>query len=919
MSVISFLEKHARDNVWCTPDQDAQYTFCPNRVSHPRGVLRSVQIGQDTYNLPNTTARFHVYQLGQMPADFLRIVPEFGTWRHISSVCQIQSMVIDLYTTNGVQYPRSQSWLLITPNKTVVIAVQDQPHIVPSLSTEPLYVRLYSNAFFTSDRRNDGNDYRITVYGRTISSLNDISDIAQMFNEANALVGYATATVNGYIVNTINSGNTALGDVVEFIYDATVEWVVEVPLSQLSSFTSTLDSKQKYLLTFNQALNVKDRSNTVPTVMTSSKIYFFDDNDIHLYRIRPNNVQKGVMYHRNQADAVRMLTHRDYSLPVTYVNSYVDNAGIFTNVSDINVRVLLRQSGYARPLVDESHRIQTLYTLADPNRPAIDGMYGVVDAMRGLESTVTEWRADSLENSDYTRVMRRYDQFITDNNIVSAYGYHGIAKVYGDTFCRVRSAIPASWNDSSVSHYVDLPPGAVTNSTIFLYTAGVNSATADSGVLTSSWYHTSGDQFFVPPQAWSNGWAPTSAEVLLGKGSDTLSMFAGRAIYTINTPNEYRCYKCPIGPFGPTWDWVDVTGTGDYTVEHNANNTDTVAFTIDTQFYFTAVKTSENFLLYNFTLPATESLLRFSVDAKYDNAGTIVNDVMHLPPGKLEIFAEGYKLIEGLDYYVNYPEVVISGAVAWRKVVDGSASTVTLTIRATGFCNPQMQRDIRQEAGFIANGVLSVDSRFEVRTSKVNRLFINGRLVDVSYIRSNSGYAQIQEDIGSHFVVAPSLTGLPFLFEDTIVPLPGLGDGRDALAMRETSLDLDRRLSDLFTAKYPQPLPTTPDVAASLYKLYSPFYFKVLSDLIAGIILPAVYDPAPTDTALKTALQPYEYLLPYDPCRKRDAWWLPNVVILGHPLTTMQLTIKQWAFMVRVNQIYLFNTINANSHVTIVG
>jgi hypothetical protein len=917
MSVISFLEKHARDNVWCTPDQDSQYTFQPHRVSFATGALRNITIGQESYSLPNTTDRFHVFQLGQMPADFLRITAGTGIWRHVSSVCQSEKLVVDLYTTNGVQYPRSQSWFLITPNKNVIIAVQAQPRIQPDLGTAPLFVRFYSSAFFTANRRlDDGISYSIYVYGMTIRATADIATIAQLYNDARALQGYATATVNGYIVNTITSNNTHTGDVVEFIYDSTVGHVVDVALSSLATFTSTLDGKQKYLLSFKQALNVKDRSHLTPTPLTEENIFFFDDNDIQLYRTVSLNSEKGVLYHRNQVDAVRMLTHRDYALPVTYINAYVDNAGVFATSADVRVRLLLRQGGYERQLIDDASRIRTLYTLNEPGRPVVPGIDGVASVMQGLEATLPEWQAAHLENADYPRVMRRYDQYITDNNIVGAYGYHAIAKAYGEVAHRI---VPANgqWDDANTDHYIDLPVGAQHSCTVFIYTTDVETPDRSRGKLTNFYYSQDATRFHIPADAWDGGRIPVMAEVFIGDTGD-LSLSIGKAIYTVPTPNEFRCYKCPIGAYGPTWEWVDVTGTGDYTVTHNANGTDTVAFTVDTQFYCTAVKTTERFLWYGIQFNANESLLRFSVDASFDYNGTTVTDVLRLPPGKLEIFAEGYKLIEGLDYYVRYPEVVISAARAFELVPTG-VGHVNLMVRASGFCNPQMQRDARQEAGFVVNGVISVDTRFEARKSKVHRLFVDGQLVDQDYIRANSGQLQIQEDVGSHFVVSPTLTGLPFVFEDAIVPLPGLGDGRDALAMRETALDLDQRISDFFTAKYPQPLPVTPDVAAAPYRLFSPFYFKILSDLISGLIPTSAYDPAPTDTALKATLQPYEYLLPYDPCRKRDAWWLPNVVILGHPLANMNITIKQWAFMVRVDQIYLFNTINTNANVSIVG
>ena len=129
MSLINspdLILQHALKNVWCTPDQDRQYMFTPARMSIPRGVKRSIRLGVETFGLPNNSDVFHVYQLGQVDPDLINSIDEILIWRPISRVCRHLNVLIDIYTRNGLQFPRFESWLMMTRDKNVVIAIKHQ-------------------------------------------------------------------------------------------------------------------------------------------------------------------------------------------------------------------------------------------------------------------------------------------------------------------------------------------------------------------------------------------------------------------------------------------------------------------------------------------------------------------------------------------------------------------------------------------------------------------------------------------------------------------------------------------------------------------------------------------------------------------------------------------------------------------------
>jgi hypothetical protein len=140
-----FLQKHAYLNVWCTPNQDKQAIFNPARLTRNGGVWNSVVVMWRTHRLPDSTSKFHVYQIGQIHPMLLGLTDRKGEWLLVADVCKSESLIVDIYTATGVQLHRSQVWYMVTPEDNLVVAVKlPNPKKVPvNLDTEELYIRLY--------------------------------------------------------------------------------------------------------------------------------------------------------------------------------------------------------------------------------------------------------------------------------------------------------------------------------------------------------------------------------------------------------------------------------------------------------------------------------------------------------------------------------------------------------------------------------------------------------------------------------------------------------------------------------------------------------------------------------------------------------------------------------------------------------
>ncbi len=403
--------------------------------------------------MPEPVSRFHIYQLGQIHPLFLNLFLREEQWVTFAEASTAGTTVVDIYTTEGIQLPRSQTWYYLTREKALVMAVKRNDRIPFNFNTDDIYLRVYDNAYFASVRSDPLPD-QVVVKGGVMRTMQDILDLQVEYQAKLGLPGGVYCFVNGYKVAAINLVTVHVEDVAEFVYDSSIIRVVDFKIDQLPTFDSDLDTKGKYLLHY--------------AGPQGDVIDYLDDIDVFMVDIV---TQKGVYVHKNAVDAVRMLTHRDYTVPVTYINAYfdqfVDPLTGTHNLANLYLRLHIRKSGYLRPLVFEHHRINELYKMPDAD---------VRGAMLGIDSTVAVWRAPELEMSKYPLIMRSDCCDITNTMVKDAYGYNAIALLVANT--------PLKIDISDPSRRVPMPYLLKFDATVYEY---------DADGLLLDWYrHVSG-------------------------------------------------------------------------------------------------------------------------------------------------------------------------------------------------------------------------------------------------------------------------------------------------------------------------------------------------------------------------------------------------------------------------------------------
>jgi hypothetical protein len=674
-----------------------------------------------------------------------------------------------------------------------------------------------------------------------------------LYNQKAALTGAVYVLCNGYKIKEVSLITVAVGDVVEFVYDSSISAVVDFKISDLKNFDSELDVKAKYII--HHLGGVGDT------------IDFEDDVDVFVI---DGTSKKGVYYHKNTLDALRSVTHRDYSVPVSNVEAYLSSHPTVLPGNNAYLRLHIRKSGYLRPLANENNRIKELYKLSDNL---------INQALTGVDSTVSVWTASGLEKSYYPVLMGSKYKDVTRSLVKNAYGYNAVSKIAADS--PVATALFNSQNVALTPYLFQI------NSTAFEY---------DVNGLLIDWHTSAAGQLYNCVDANTK-----LVEFINGLSTDAVDDHYNATTVTLDPNLDYRFYTTPTGGTPGSRVWTDVTGGAGYAVISG------VATWLTGSTYDTLVRSNKTPLVKQLFFTAIDGLLRFNITHLQTWAGVTTDKTMEVPMGELDVFLNKHSLIEGLDYFVNFPVVTI---VNKEYLVDPSLYQQEVILKFTGLCKTNLSRTTGNDFGFVRNGYLSVNHRFNIRDDKVNKIILAGALVDKNTL-------SFSED-SSTYTFVNSLNGKPYLIKDVVVPVKSLVSD-DTYIYRDKSVVIDQAIADYLTLKLPEVEPSTANPISGFYKLYSPFICKIIFDLKHSVINSPTLKQQYNDDQVRDLVSSYLPILLSDPIYPDNLQDMEYVIVHPtHLLTTISLDIYQYTFLNRVIALYGRGLINVTSHVTMV-
>lgn len=832
------LLKHALDNVWCNPGQDKQFVWKLVNLRPNYSIRNDLLTPYERIPLPTTDEYYHVYQIGKMNPKLLGMPNIIRRWMSFAYLMKEHRLFSDLYTISGIQFPRGHSYVWFTPTGNMIIAVKENRRI-EALYEKDLYLRVYSNAFFKTARSNNRRD----IIHKQIT-VTDNNQVLLFQREINDLLdekgGYPFYFVNGRFVNNISIVTVEEHDVAEFILDPSIKRMVEFDITEQPMFHSELDEMNKYILHYND-----DNVNTIE---------YMDDVDGYMIDPITSTRFMGVHYHKNHRAWLRMLTHRDYSVPVSRFMEFVEvhqtdprhqinpsrwREDKWTTPVGKKLRLYIRDSGYERPLVPEANRIQELYRLEQRD---------IVRAFMETHGTVDVWKAANLEVSSYIRLMgmksndlipllHNIDEITTERKreleelVGDAYGYHAAASLLADTPSKVYMDNGLRFVDLAYEHHND--------ATIFEYDK--------DGLLIDYHYHTFGRRWQVVSPAC------VLVETMTGRGHFRTVTHEGTTDVPIEFGFNYRVYIKEKQFNTIVGDWIDITHRDD---RHEWGffdpSTDTWRWTKPANQFHGAVRVDNEFLCYKLSLMRSDGHLRFTVEHETRNAaGNWGSETVDIPYGQLDVFMNGRQLAETIDYQVIWPEIVVNNIEYLN-----SDDVQHFVVRMSGFAQDPNSRLEKTELGFVRHGILSNNQRFDIHTNKIRRIVVDGRYMhkdDVVFDEQEKNYVIDGIRNGSpYFIQTP-----PVVFRDVYVS--------DYLARKKDD-EIDRQVSNFLTEHYDLRQHTDPNYITRKYQVFSVFANKLLHDLRVGWFYPPGIEGNYSHHDIRKWCEPYEWLLPYDLC-----------------------------------------------------
>lgn len=843
-----YLRKHAIENVWCSPSQDNQAILAVKRITQRVGEIVSFPMMSRRIALPTNDRRYHVFQVGQVHPlllGLLKTTPDWQTpvWQKFSDAVEALDLIVNIYNDAGVSIPLHRTYYLWTPERALVFAVDSTVQSPIDYQNDQLYFRFYTNAYYATSQAN-GLTRRTRVAGATILNLQNIVDAQNAIVVWRTWGGAVFCYVNGALVDDINPFTTKIGDVIEYVYDASMKSVVDFKVSDLLVFRSELDNCNKYLI------HPPGQGDTID---------YIDDIDVYILN-KDGSRYTGRYLHRNLKETLRMVTHRDYSLRVdtfaVIAQNFSDALGDTPLAQrDLTLRFYIRNGGLPRMLIQDDLRIFELYKLSDEK---------ILAAMSGVESTMPYWTAASLENSDYCKLMRAtYMQFFTDQLVESAYGYNSIAKLTGDNPIKTRIV--------GTRAVADLPIAYYGGCTVYEYDA--------NGLLLG--YKTSQNSTVY----YADNDNCAMIELVKGLGSQIAPVVEGKDNLTLPNDYSYRVYMCYVVDGQPTRKWVDITGGEYYTVENGVLKWSGVESD-----QWLQVRSDERFITYSLDLQQTAGTFYFDlaeyVEGKYR--------LMDIPVADLDIWMNGYSLIESLSYVVQFPRVYI---VDKEKLIQPAhTETQHIVVRARGLVDSNMKMKPPGDFGYIEHGVLSNNEFFNIRDDKVLRITVDGALKH----RDDVVFSELHQGVS----IVNALNGMPYQVKDVVVPMNWLTEG-ETYALLAKSKEVDAAVKNYLTRAIPEPERNAISTATSRYMLVSPFFTHIVNDLAEKDFPMEKLEKVLSDNDVLDLCKPYEGLLKFDPINPDNKAQHRFVVI--HPTERTEpvvLSLVAYRFVQRVVELY---------------
>lgn len=650
----------AINTVLCAPNEESQLLFQLAKVTSALGAYDFYYDRSTTIPMPIKGAWYHVYKVGLMLPTHVTETLDLSNWISFTDVINQTDTLCELYTVNGLVLPKGDAWLRDIGRGNVIVAIIANPVLKFKPNKEPVFLRTYRNSLYDIPRPDPFN--LTSDYVRVTS----VYDAVRFKNNSPTGLGVSLYH-NGLCVTEFDIPSIHVGARLEWVKDDTVSDVLRYPVSELTTFTSVMDSCSKLIL-------FTDGSND-GTIR--------HERDIDVY-IEDSVTGISALLHRNDNAVVRMVDYKDYAIKEAAVRAYLNILPKTTAYSKLNIVLRRRKSGFEIMPIDD--RDCTLYLQHLPATSA-------KSTINGAGAQLQRWRASSLEKSPYTKLLGSKIPQLTIPSIQEAYGY-------GWTNLTLASGV---FKTPLASADYDLPPafqnGMFTleyddEGKLLRYNRVPSTAIEFISLDCKLVEMIEGDYVEVtnPNTLWSSR-----------------GMVTGYTDAPIKLGYVYRFYQLVHDPILRKNKLVDVTGSSEYEIVNGAyrwilNNTPSII---------------ERYIISD----EYASILKFDL-------ATLTGDVKSVKLGSdipfltdvFDVYVDGHALVPNIEYSVCGDQLSL--------LLVTAASGSELIVVQSGFPVLEGEHSfIKSETGYTYNGTLSPDKRSKLFENKVQKLIVGGKVI----------------------------------------------------------------------------------------------------------------------------------------------------------------------------------------------
>lgn len=874
------LMRYVDRNLWGNPEENQQYQVQMNRITDAYGVSFNFSYMNKWRVLPKQNRFFDIFSIGGLAPGYWNFKSQLinrnplDRWVNASRLCKKRGLLLDIYNSYGYQYSRGHAWIMVTYDGLVLVALEKLRGYEINKDAQ-MWFRCYTpSQVITKDKEaieGKGNPfhYESLVYDNT----SELQVIQGRYQAWKAKAGYTATFHNGVFWNGAPNTipNLKLGDLVEIWHDPTVIRTEIYTYNNLASFYSELDKKRKVIL--HPAKRKGDFT-----------LRYFDDNDFYLLA----KTGRGLLLHRNDKRTVRQLTHVDVSVADDVVRDACNGHPDLSNVSELRILVLIRNTDWAVTWPNESQRIRYLYRLSDAD---------IIKAFTDERANMPEWTANGLENGPVISLLRSQWRDLNRERAFDSVGYNAATRVLSENVHRV--------NPDENGAVVEVPDS---------YRKGFTAWEYDADGLLLTYRSFINARYYAPVNPLCR-----LVEFSPGTASRTLDTTVTNTDMVLDRDLDYRVFisawSVSLGKL--VGELVDVTGDSSY---YEMQGLRLAWKGLDKVNQRGVIFTNARALTYGFTLNHMDRSLAFALTHVYEPGGLL----WPYSFGSVDVWLNKHPLIGNVDYIFKDNYVYIVNKEFLRE---GSQEII---VRAHGFHSKDTDPNSHVELGFVDGGVIGRFDRYNIRADRVTRTVINGALYLTDEVpRAERSVPDDQWNI---------LNGRPYMVKHVFTPIVGVKDFNLFPGFKE-SREVDQRVSDYLTEWLKKPLTLDEEIPypngvigdpsgtgqlaipnlQDKYRLYSPFLNVIVNGILNNLIdVPDLVggDTAFSSQSVEEAIASYKWWLGVDPVTlKFDRRYFAIMPYAN--VEKVNVTSKQLQFIKQVNDNYLNSVCVIEGHFTV--